>query len=238
MEEVIGSIPLGSTIFPFPNRQTPHGRRVARPLWRAEAARLAALLSTCGAALMSLSIASAEPLSAPRADDVAGLVAGLRTRILAAPSATAVLEAWCAERGLAAEPRLVARRVAAPEKALSAEQRGRLAIGPDEPVRYRRVRLACGEHVLSEADNWYVPARLTAAMNATLDSTDAPFGRVVRPLAPSRRNIALRAAEPGPRPGRDTPLFEVDAVLTTGDGLPFCEVAETYLGAVLGAGPR
>ncbi len=238
MEEVIGSIPLGSTIFPLSKQQRLHGRRVARPLWRAEAARtrLAALLSFCGALVMSLSLASAEPLTAPRADDAAGLVADLRARILAAPSATAVLEAWCAERGLAAEPRLVARRVAAPDKPLSAEQRQRLAIAPDEPVRYRRVRLACGEHVLSEADNWYVPARLTPAMNAALDGTDAPFGRVVRPLGPSRRNIALRpAADPGPRPGRDTPLFEVDAVLATGAGLPFCEVAEIYLGAVLGS---
>lgn len=184
---------------------------------------------------MSPSLASAEPLVSPRADEAAVLVADLRARILAAPSATAVLEAWCAERGLSQEPRLVARRVAAPAKALTDEQRQRLAIGPDEPVRYRRVRLACGEHVLSEADNWYVPARLTPAMNAALDGTDAPFGRVVRPLGPSRRNIALRpAADPGPRPGRDTPLFEVDAVLTAGDGVPFCEVAETYLGAVLG----
>ena len=34
-------------------------------------------------------------------------------------------------------------------------------IGPDEPVAYRHVRLRCGDHVLSEADNWYVPSRLT-----------------------------------------------------------------------------
>lgn len=196
--------------------------------------RLSAILSS-GALLMSLSLASAEPLASPRAEDAAGLVAALRARILAAPSATAVLEAWCAERGISAEPRLVARRVAAPDKALSAEQRQRLAIGPAEPVRYRRVRLACGDAVLSEADNWYVPGRLTPAMNAALDGTDAPFGRVVRPLAPSRRNIALRPiADLGSRPVGDTPLFEVDAVLATGDGVPFCEVAETYLGAVLG----
>ncbi|WP_238183395.1 cytochrome P450 [Methylobacterium trifolii] len=173
-------------------------------------------------------------------EGAAGLIASLRSRILAGHSATAVLEAWCAERGLAADPHLVARRVPGLDKPPSAAQRARLDIGPDEPVRYRRVRLSCGEHVLSEADNWYVPARLTPAMNAALDTTEAPFGRVVRPLAPARRNLALRPLErsgDGP-PGPADPLFEVDAVLSTGEGLPFCEVAETYLGAVLGRGPR
>nr|WP_245931034.1 hypothetical protein [Methylobacterium radiodurans] len=185
---------------------------------------------------MPLSPARAEPVEAVERADAAGLAAALQARILAAPSATAVLEAWCAERGLSPEPRLVALRLAAPEKPPSAEQRRRLGVGEAEPVRYRRVRLACGAHVLSEADNWYVPARLTPAMNRALDETDAPFGRVVRPLAPVRRNIGLRALDHAGPPGRDTPLFAVEAVLTSAAGQPFCEVAETYLGAVLGPG--
>ena len=170
---------------------------------------------------------------------MAGLVAALQARILSGHSATAVLEAWCAERGLSAEPHLVARRIPRTDKPLDPAQRRRLGLAPDEPVRYRRVRLVCGTHVLSEADNWYVPGRLTPAMNAALDETDAPFGRVVRPLEPTRRNVAVRplrdpdAAAPGP----EDPLFAVDAVLATGAGLPFCEVVETYLGAVLGHGP-
>jgi len=181
---------------------------------------------------------SAEPR--PPVEATAGLVAALQARILSGHSATAVLEAWCAERGLSADPHLVARRVPGVDKPLDASQRRRLGLAPDEPVRYRRVRLACGAHVLSEADNWYVPGRLTPAMNAALDETDAPFGRVVRPLEPSRRNVALRPlrdALDGPPPGPGDPLFAVDAVLATGAGLPFCEVAETYLGAVLGRGP-
>ncbi|WP_375464809.1 hypothetical protein [uncultured Methylobacterium sp.] len=179
----------------------------------------------------------AETASTP--DDPAGLIETLRTRILSGHSATAVLEAWCAERGLAADPHLVARRVPGPDKPLDAIRRDRLALAPDEPVRYRRVRLTCGVHVLSEADNWYVPGRLTPAMNAALDGTEAPFGRVVRPLDPTRRNVALRPLREAAtgRPGAGDPLFEVDAVLTTGAGLPFCEVAETYLGAVLRRGP-
>ncbi|ABY30791.1 hypothetical protein [Methylorubrum extorquens] len=168
------------------------------------------------------------------------LIETLSARLLAAPSATAVLEAWCAERGLSHDPRIVAVRVPGPDKLPGAARRERLAVSPDEPVRYRRVRLTCGTHVLSEADNWYVPSRLTSAMNAALDGTQAPFGHVVRPLGPSRRNRSLTMLwrpESGGLPGPGEPLFSVEAVLTAG-GVPFCEVAETYTGAVLIQGER
>ncbi len=42
---------------------------------------------------------------------------------------------------------------------------------------------------MSKADNWFVPARLTAAMNALLDSTQTPFGAVIAPLGPIRRTL-------------------------------------------------
>ncbi len=178
-----------------------------------------------------------------KTQDEAGARAVIETlsaRLLAAPSATAVLEAWCAERGLATDPRIVAVRVPGIDKLPSPTQRERLAVGPDEAVRYRRVRLTCGGHVLSEADNWYVPGRLTPEMNTALDATQAPFGTVVRPLKPSRRNLSLRMLwrpGEGTAPGPDAPLFAVEAVLSTG-GVPFCEVAETYTGAVLAQGGR
>lgn len=170
-------------------------------------------------------------------EDPQGLIASLRASILAAQSATAALEGWCAEHRLAADPHLVALRMPVADKPLTAAQRARLAIGPDEPVRYRRVRLACGERVLSEADNWYVPARLTPAMNEALDTTRTPFGRVVRPLDPVRRTIDQRGFPVPVRPVADDRLFEIDALLTTGAGEPFCEVVETYLGGALAA-PR
>ena len=215
-----------------------HGRSGRGRLWRCAGPRRSgrAILMLAMAMFGSTRPVSAEPMPASNA---AVLIGALQARILSAHSATAVLEAWCAERGLSADPHLVARRVPGADKLLSAVQRQRLGLSPDEPVRYRRVRLACGAHVLSEADNWYVPSRLTPAMNAALDATDAPFGRVVRALEPTRRNVAIRPLRTpeAPEPGPEEPLFEVDAVLATGAGLPFCEVAETYLGAVLGRGP-
>jgi hypothetical protein len=175
-----------------------------------------------------------KPADTPSAaDGPQALIASLRSRILAAHSATFALESWCADYKLAGDPHLVAERVPMADKPLTAAQRARLAIGPDEPVRYRRVRLACGDRVLSEADNWYVPARLTPEMNATLDTTRTPFGRVVRPLAPVRSTVEVRAPVRSAAPGPDDPLFEIDAVLSTGAGQPFCEVVETYLGGAL-----
>jgi hypothetical protein len=57
---------------------------------------------------------------------------------------------------------VVAELIHGADKAPTAEQRQLLGVTPSEPIRYRKVRLSCGNHVLSEADNWYVPSRLTA----------------------------------------------------------------------------
>ena len=167
--------------------------------------------------------------------DTSRVIETLKVRLLLAHSATAVLEAWCAERGLSDDPRLTAERLPGPDKPLVPEQRLRLQIGVDEVVRYRRVRLACGTYVLSEADNWYVPARLTSEMNRALETTRMPFGRVVHPLMPSRRNLSATQiwTRTAAQPSQDEPLFAITAVLSTGNGVPFCEVAEVYTGAVL-----
>ena len=140
-----------------------------------------------------------------------------------------------------------------PDKAPTAEQRERLQVSADEPVKYRRVRLTCGSHVLSEAENWYVPARLTAAMNDTLETTDAPFGKVVQPLHFRRRTLSaellwsplppgweraerLPADRAGPlvMPHR---LLQHRALLVDGDGHPFSALIETYTEQVLAFDP-
>jgi hypothetical protein len=79
----------------------------------------------------------------------------------------------------------------APRGGATAEQRKRLNIGADEPVIYRRVDLACGDHVLSQADNWYVPSRLQPAMEKALETSDIPFGRAILPLHPRRQTIGV-----------------------------------------------
>ena len=124
------------------------------------------------------------------------------------------------------------------------EQRERLKVGAAESVKFRHVELACGTLVLSEADNWYVPSRLTPEMNRLLETTDTAFGRAVQDLKPFRQTFAVRLLwtplpdgwERAP-PAPDHPdgtmempakLFEHRALLFTQDGTPFSEVDETY----------
>lgn len=162
----------------------------------------------------------------------------LEARLRESRSATATLEKWCGENALAANPRVHAERIVGVEKPATRMLRARLGIGAHEPVRYRRVRLVCGEHILSEADNWYVPARLTAAMNRSLDETDTPFGRAIQPLRPHRRTLSSRRlwapAADGALPPMPDALLEQRAIVRDGGGRPLAEVVETYMRPVLG----
>lgn len=179
--------------------------------------------------------------------EVSSLIDGFQARLLAAQTATAALEAWCAEHKMAQVPAIKARIVPGIDKPLTSEQRERLQIGTEEPVKYRRVELVCGEHVLSEADNWYVPGRLTADMNGIVETTDTPFGQAVAALRPSRKTFSVthlwEPTQPAPSldPGTqarplDIPwgLLEHRALVVTGDDVPFAEVRETYTRNILG----
>jgi len=163
--------------------------------------------------------------------------------LLSHPSATLTLERWCGLHHLASESRITAHLLRDVEKTPTAELRRDLKVDADEPIKYRRVQLFCGEHILSEADNWYVPARLTTAMNRQLEGSDTPFGRAVKDLNFRRETIAVNALwsvlpqgwEMQPTPtgkhGRlDIPphVLEHRAILYTQENLPFSEVVETY----------
>jgi chorismate-pyruvate lyase len=177
--------------------------------------------------------------------EVLALLQSLNGELLASSSATRTLEEWCGEHHMADDPKIVAVRVTDISKEPSAEQLARLDVRDASEVRYRRVLLRCGTHVLSEADNWYVPGRLTAEMNAQLETTDTPFGKAVQPLRPYRRTVAVTMLwTPLPdgweqrRPqcrvcGRRMLLiprdvFQHRAVLYTAEHVPFSEVVETY----------
>ncbi len=173
------------------------------------------------------------------------LVETLNAEVLASRSATLILEGWCRDHQLAKEPAIVAQIVRGVAKPPTAEQRHRLQVTPQAEVKYRRVRLRCGDRILSEADNWYVPDRLTAEMNRLLETTGAPFGKVVQPLEPYRQTFAVKLLwsplpdgwERGsialsPRTTRlltiPDALFEHRAVLYTREHQPFSEVDEVY----------
>ena len=100
--------------------------------------------------------------------EAALLLQTLNADLLSHDSATATLEHWCEVHHLASPAQIAAERVRGAEKSPTPIQREELRVTATDEVRYRRVRLRCGTLVLSEADNWYVPARLTPAMNKLL----------------------------------------------------------------------
>ncbi|MFC4528845.1 hypothetical protein ISN76_17600 [Dyella halodurans] len=181
--------------------------------------------------------------------EVLALLQSLNADLLSHPSATLTLERWCGSHHLAVEATVVAERVHGVDKPLPEGAREQLGIGADEFVRYRRVQLACGGHVLSEADNWYVPGRLTDAMNRELDTTDTPFGKVVQPLHFRRQTLTAdllwSPLPPGWENGASLPPSQADAlviphfvlqhraVLYDQANRPFSLVIESYTSNVL-----
>ena len=211
----------------------------------------AALLPALASAL------AAEP--APWPDSFVGrlealaLIENLNADLLSHDSATLTLERWCADHRLADPALIVAERVHDADKPATAEVRAALDVKPDEPLGYRRVRLKCGDRVLSEADNWYVPARLTVEMNHVLETTDTPFGKAVAGLHFRRHTLSADllwrplpigwemggAAAQDEKSSLSLPdhVLEHRAVLSLPDGEPFSEVVETYTGEVLAFPP-
>jgi chorismate-pyruvate lyase len=220
-------------------------------------------LATLFALLLCASPTCAEHAPAARARDwpesfvarleALALLQTLNAELLSHDSATLTLERWCDSHRLASPPRLVAERVPGIDKPPTAEQRRELAVTSTQPVRYRRVRLLCGAMVLSEAENWYVPARLTPEMNRLLDTTDTPFGRAVQALHFQRHTISAKLLwQPLPEGWEMSPVaasvgagelilprgvLEHRAMLALPDGTPFSEVVETYTGNVLAFAP-
>jgi hypothetical protein len=101
-------------------------------------------------------------------------------------------------------------------------------------VVFRHVSLVCGELVLSDARNWYVPGRLPAAMARALAETNKPFGAVIAPLGFHRERLGSRR---GPMAGcpADTILTN-RAVIRAGNGSALALVLECYQPALLAPG--
>lgn len=173
----------------------------------------------------------------------------LQTQLQSRDSATETLRLWCAEHHWADPAQIRAIRDTNTVKPPSPQVRGLLSTGPRTPIRYRRVKLMCGERVLSEADNWYLPGKLTAEMNRLLDQTDTPFGVAVKALGFKRQGLDARIllhplddpSDAGPHPAAVTAgaltlphaVIQNSAVLAAADGTAFSVVVETYTAATL-----
>jgi hypothetical protein len=215
------------------------------------------LVCACGVVLLWVMAVAADdaghavrwPGSFLRRVEALALLETLNADLLSHDSATSALERWCDAHRLASPPRIVAVRVPNMDKPPSPEQRRELGVAPTDLVRYRRVKLLCGAVVLSEADNWYVPSRLTPEMNQLLDTTELPFGKVVQTLHFQRHTLsstllwhplpegwemnATGSSEDAATLSIPPRLLEHRAVLMLPDGTPFSEVVETYTDKVL-----
>jgi chorismate-pyruvate lyase len=216
-------------------------------------------LSACCAILLcwaNVLAADSIPLRPPQWPDnfvarveALALLQTLNADLLSHDSATSTLERWCDVHRLASTPHIIADRVMDVDKLPTAEQRRDLGVTPADAVRYRRVRLRCGTVVLSEADNWYVPGRLTPEMNKLLETTDTPFGKAVQALHFQRHTLSAAllwrplpenwevntsaAADRASWLHLPPYLLEHRAILSLPDGTPFSEVVESYTENVL-----
>ncbi|WP_421839814.1 hypothetical protein [Novosphingobium sp.] len=153
-------------------------------------------------------------------------------RTLAAnDSATAALRQWCEAQRIAAPAEIVADTEKDAKEAANPAIRAALGVGADEPLAFRHVRLRCGGAVLSDAKNWYVPARLTPAMNSALETTRTPFGTVVRPLGFRRERLASQHGRAKECPAGT--VLSHKAVLRVANGRAISLVIECYTRANL-----
>ncbi len=150
-------------------------------------------------------------------------------------SATAALEDWCASRGIADPAVIQAHKLTTHAEPVPEQVRAALRTASGEEVSQRQVRLSCGTVVLSVAWNWYLPARLTPAMNAALKDSDTPFGKVVAPLRFRRETLETIAGA-----GKLCPAGTISthrARLVLPDGRPLAYLIECYTAANLALTP-
>jgi len=219
-----------------------HGKRVATVV-------IASLLGAMATTADAQQSAKAWPDTRAVRIEALAILETLNAQLLSNDSATLTLDRWCEAHKMAVPAKIVAERVHDADKEATEEIRKLLNVSSTEAVRFRHVRLHCGDHVLSEADNWYVPARLTPDMNQVLDTTDTAFGRAVLALNFRRRTISaqllwsplpagwemehsLPKVNKGPL---NVPAETIQhrAVLTLPDSTPFSVVVETYTNEVL-----
>ena len=217
-------------------------------------------LMHCAFVVAAMTLTGCASLPPAHADDylarveLLALLQTLNADLLSHDSATLTLERWCADHRLAEPPRIVARRLRDAVKPIPEDLRALLKVDAGEPIGYRHVQLVCGTHVLSEADNWYVPRRLTAEMNQRLDTTDEPFGKVVQPLHFRRSTLSAELLwsplPPGwemsaalPTPAGDRSALRVPdavlrhrAILLDAEQVPFSTVVETYTNKIVNFG--
>jgi hypothetical protein len=149
----------------------------------------------------------------------------LARHLLAGPTASAALEAWCVRHGIGSGPLRADRHATSRPVPPEDDLLDALAPARGERLAHRQVTLVRGDLAVSDCDLWWLPARLPPALNVELAETQHPFGAVIAPLAPSRRTLFQALLRQG-----GTHVLELRAVVTVGSGArrPVAAVRELY----------
>lgn len=157
--------------------------------------------------------------------------AALRT----STSATATLADWLSgRRGLHVAPAIFVCVRTGDRPPPSRDTLDRLGVADASCVAYRRVWLAHEGQVLSRAENWYVPGRLTTDMNESLKRGKVPFGAVIASLGPTRETLSadrlweLTFGQMAAAQRLPPYLLRHRALLRLASGVPISEVDEVY----------
>lgn len=169
-------------------------------------------------------------------------ISALRHEIRVAASATQVLDRWCNSHHMAPAGAVIAEKIANKPVPATEQLRRALQLKASDRVQLRHVRLRCNGHILSVARLWYVPSRLSASMEASLQQTDTPFGKVLAPMHLDRKSAGSSSAwlAKAGRPAAKAPpriLFSQRALMSRADGLPIAYVVEDYQRGLLGFTP-
>lgn len=182
--------------------------------------------------------------------EATALLQSLNVELLTGDSEKQTLEHWCVSHRLVSNPQIAIERVLDAEELPTEAQRKMLATAEKEPVRHRKVRVRCGSSVLLEADDWYLPSRVSPQVNALLEGTELPLQRAVQIAHFKRRTLSATLLWPqlpelgelgsakgvtesqaiGPLPAR---VLTHHVLLMLPDGRPFGEIQANYMGNVL-----
>ena len=184
--------------------------------------------------------------------EAAALLQTLNVELLTNDNTERTLGAWCVSHRLSTRPTIATERVSDAEEIPTEVQRKMLAASTKDSVRHIKVRVLCGSVVLLEADNWYLPARISPQWNASIERTEWPLEAAVQtghfrrrilsasllwPPLPELKELASGEAQGRAQSGAVQPLparvLAHHLLVLLPDGAPFGEVEENYTGGVL-----
>lgn len=158
-------------------------------------------------------------------------------------SATHMLRQWMNRPGQSGAADIIAiERLCDHNIPPDAELMGRLQILRPAEIRYRRVWLMYKGRILSDAENWYVPARLSKDMQDQLEQSALPFGTVIAPCAPTRETLSNERLwhhkAPPPLARLPVHILRHNALVRDASGRPISEVRESYTRNILMHSPK